>query len=70
MNPIFKRVVRQSHSFNEGRCVSRKEWVARCPKCNKIITAGMSIGIYGIAENSRKTAKDALYRHLKFNHNK
>lgn len=68
MNPIFKRVVRHSYSFSEGKSIAVREWVARCPRCNKLITAGQNMGMYGITQNSRKTAKDALFRHLIFKH--
>lgn len=67
-NPIRKKFMRLSYNFNTGKIISMKEWVAQCPKCSNTITAGMNMGMYGITGNSRKTAKDALYRHLRFDH--
>jgi hypothetical protein len=67
-NPIFKKIIRRSYDFSLGTFNCRKEWVAKCTKCDKIITAGKSMGLYGIIENSRKVAKDALYRHTLMNH--
>lgn len=67
-NPIFKKKIRQSYNFNDGTVKTLKEWVARCPKCNKLVTAGQDMGMYGITYNSRKSAKDALYRHQRSQH--
>lgn len=67
-NAISKQHVRWScpPPFG-GKPKSIKEWVAVCPKCKITITTTNGFPWYN-TKNTRKTAKDALFRHLAIFH--